>query len=71
MKEYLVSSQDPSVDICWGERLNIEWSHFLHLFIQQTFISHLIGTNGDSKGSEEKRKQPMLHGFYVLEGKYS
>ena len=54
--ECLASSQDPSVDVCWGERLNIEWSPFLCLSIQQEFIDHLIGTSREKNGSEEKRK---------------
>lgn len=61
--ECLASSQDPSVDVCWGERLNVEWSPFLCLSIQQTFINHLIGTSRERNSSEEKRerKKTVLH----------
>ena len=55
--ECLASSQDPSVDICWGDRLNVEWSPFLCLSIQQTFIDHLIGTSRERNSSEEKRER--------------
>ena len=55
--ECLASSQDPSVDVCWGDRLNVEWSPFLCLSIQQTFIDHLIGTSRERNSSEEKRER--------------